>query len=300
MEPFLNYDVILTTFKIVADEWNSPNDPLHKLRFHRLVLDEAHVIRNETMRQSRAVCELDAERRWAVTGTPLHNNLRDFATLFKFLRYSPLDTKEGFYARILASQSGESTGMENLQSALKDVCLRRTKSHIASYLPGREERVVHLTFTASEQELYEKEKAGLINLRRKGKKAGPAETLKLLCRLRLICDHGEDLLRNGRGTVSMKIECIVCGQSSKPGTDEAIQYQSAGCPHRSLCGQCTEVMAGVMDECQQCENTDVSSAPGPFKAQNISETYRGPSTKVLFLIQEIRREYKLDSISPKQ
>ncbi|KAF8545103.1 SNF2 family N-terminal domain-containing protein [Trichophaea hybrida] len=146
-----DYDVVFTTFSIVSQEWKSERDPLHAIDFYRLVLDEAHEIRAEKSQRSRSVCALTSERRWAVTGTPFQNNLTDIATLFKFLKYTPLDTKIGFQNYILATQTGEKSGMDNLRSALKAVCLRRTKATIEADLPQRTERICFLDFRSDEK-----------------------------------------------------------------------------------------------------------------------------------------------------
>lgn len=57
--------------------------------WHRVILDEAHCIKNPTTLVSRACCALQAERRWCVTGTPIQNSLQDIYALLKFLRHEP-------------------------------------------------------------------------------------------------------------------------------------------------------------------------------------------------------------------
>jgi SNF2 family DNA or RNA helicase len=60
-------------------------------QWRRVVLDEAHVIANPKAKQSKAVMSLNAQRRWAVTGTPLQNKMDDLSSLFTFVRIEPLD-----------------------------------------------------------------------------------------------------------------------------------------------------------------------------------------------------------------
>lgn len=51
----------------------------------RIVLDEAHTIRNRQTEMSRSCCALQGTHRWAMTGTPIVNSADDVFQLFKFL-----------------------------------------------------------------------------------------------------------------------------------------------------------------------------------------------------------------------
>lgn len=44
------------------------SSPLHKLKWLRVVLDEGHTIRNPNAQQTKAVLDLNAQRRWILTG----------------------------------------------------------------------------------------------------------------------------------------------------------------------------------------------------------------------------------------
>ena len=59
--------------------------PLLQIAWQRVILDEAHTIRNNKALVSQAVCRLRAARRWAVTGTPVQNKEMD---MYSLLRYS--------------------------------------------------------------------------------------------------------------------------------------------------------------------------------------------------------------------
>ena len=56
-----------------------------KKPWDRIVLDEAHKIRNPTGQFARLVREIQAEICWAVTGTPLVNSYKDVASLLAFI-----------------------------------------------------------------------------------------------------------------------------------------------------------------------------------------------------------------------
>jgi hypothetical protein len=69
------YDLVITTYGSVAGEFNHRSKkkqgkyPLEEINWFRIVLDEAHMIREQSTQQSKAICRLSAQRRWAVTGS---------------------------------------------------------------------------------------------------------------------------------------------------------------------------------------------------------------------------------------
>ncbi|KAJ0319128.1 hypothetical protein COL5a_010342 [Colletotrichum fioriniae] len=59
---------------------------LHQIEWHRVVLDEAHAIKNHLTHSAFACFELKAKHRWAVSGTPLINAATEFFSYLKFIR----------------------------------------------------------------------------------------------------------------------------------------------------------------------------------------------------------------------
>ncbi|KAJ3733451.1 SNF2 family N-terminal domain-containing protein [Lentinula guzmanii] len=176
-----SYDVVFTTYQTVAGEHESPkNQPVKKkkkaekalfdVKWKRIVLDEGHSIRNPKAKMSQAVCALEAERRWILTGTPIINSPRDLGSLLTFLRIChPLD-KEDFYKRLLLRplKDGNPSGAELLRvrviattALMSHICLRRTKEMQDSAgnplvpLPPVEMIKVQVTLNDEARSLYE-------------------------------------------------------------------------------------------------------------------------------------------------
>lgn len=92
-------DVVVTTYGKMQGEIQRRNqDPnsttekgygLLQREWLRVILDEAHCIKNQKTLASKACCALKAQYRWVVTGTVIHNSLDDVFGLLKFLRHQP-------------------------------------------------------------------------------------------------------------------------------------------------------------------------------------------------------------------
>ncbi|KAL0943664.1 DNA repair protein rad16 [Colletotrichum truncatum] len=62
---------------------------IHKIDFHRVILDEAHSIKVRTTMTAKACFALKTEYRWCLTGTPLQNRIGEFFSLLRFLEIKP-------------------------------------------------------------------------------------------------------------------------------------------------------------------------------------------------------------------
>jgi hypothetical protein len=88
IQKLAQYDLVITTYGSIASEFAKRSKgthgvyPLEEINWFRIVLDEAHMIREQTTQQSKAICRLSAQRRWAVTG--------NFAYFFGYLGHVPL------------------------------------------------------------------------------------------------------------------------------------------------------------------------------------------------------------------
>ena len=91
-------NLIITSYGVVLSEFNQvaarggdrgSHGGLFSLDFFRIILDEAHFIKNRQSKTAKACYELTARHRWVLTGTPIVNRLEDLFSLVHFLRVEP-------------------------------------------------------------------------------------------------------------------------------------------------------------------------------------------------------------------
>lgn len=153
-------DIILATYETLRSDHLS-SGPLFShatLRFARLVLDEAHRIRNPLSKSFQAVAALPAPKRCCLTGTPIQNSISDFTSLLFFICVPEFD-KPGEFQRLIAKpiKARQPHGLDSLRRLVAATTLRRTKRHHAAALslPSKTERVEHVAPSAPERQLYE-------------------------------------------------------------------------------------------------------------------------------------------------
>ncbi|TQV98759.1 hypothetical protein V2A60_007539 [Cordyceps javanica] len=202
-----SFDVVITTYGSVSNELSSRKRgkqgqyPLEEIGWFRIVLDEAHMIREQSTVQFKAICRLQSERKWAVTGTPVQNRLDDLAALLAFLRLHPFHERSKFHRFIVEPfKVCDPEIVPKLRILVDTITLRRLKDKID--LPPRQDLVVKLDFSPEERIVYEMFARNaqdrvkvLAGTRDKGLGGNTyIHILKAILRLRLLCAHGKDLL----------------------------------------------------------------------------------------------------------
>ncbi|KAJ3560995.1 hypothetical protein NP233_g10474 [Leucocoprinus birnbaumii] len=178
-------------------------DAIFQVKWWRIVLDEAHTIKNHKTKGAVACCELKGRFKWCLTGTPLQNNVEELYSLLKFLHIRPWNELDRFN-RDLAQpiKKGVRAGpaMKRLQVILKQIMLRRRKDDTLNGkklidLPKRTVEIVSCPFDSSERAFYtsleNKMDETLEKLLNSDGKGGSKymSVLLLLLRLRQACNH---------------------------------------------------------------------------------------------------------------
>ncbi|KAI2633048.1 SNF2 family N-terminal domain-containing protein [Hypomontagnella submonticulosa] len=213
------YDVVITTYQILVSEHNHTTATLKTgcfgLHWYRVILDEAHTIKNRNAKATKACCDLRSVYRWCLSGTPMQNNLDELQSLVKFLRIKPYDDLREWkdHFEVPMKNGKGDVAMRRLHSLLQCFMKRRTKDILkvagalstggkeakdgeksaASSFKVTERKVMTIAaqFTPAERRFYdrlEKRTDKSIEKMMKGK-LNYASALVLLLRLRQTCDH---------------------------------------------------------------------------------------------------------------
>ncbi|CAE6540591.1 unnamed protein product [Rhizoctonia solani] len=143
-----DYDIVLTTYQTVSSDFERSggfkktdelmaesseekkrSKGLFGIKWKRVVLDEAHQIRNPKTKIAQAATAVDGYYRWAVSGTPIVNSPTDLGSLLAFLRMcSPLDQIAQFNRSLGRPISkGNPESMVLLREIMKHISIRRSK-----------------------------------------------------------------------------------------------------------------------------------------------------------------------------
>lgn len=151
------FDMVVTTYAIVKNE-RAENAALFGIKWERIVLDEAHIIRNHKTAQAEACFLLRGKYRWSLTGTPIQNKESDIYSQLRFLRCTPFDDIKVYKQWIGNSNTGS---QERLNSLIQPLLLRRTKQQLnekgeLGTMPNKSVNIVSVTLEKEEMNVYQK------------------------------------------------------------------------------------------------------------------------------------------------
>ncbi len=189
-------DLVLTTYGMLLKQpW------LRERTWSAAILAEAQAIKNPGARQTRAVKELKAPVRIALTGTPVENSLGDLWSLFDFLNPGLLGSAAEFTR--MAKRLGQATtpgAFAPLRQLVSPYILRRLKSDrsVIADLPDKTEMRALCGLTRRQAALYEE---AVRNLAERLAEAEGIErrgvVLATLMRLKQLCNHPAQWLGSG-------------------------------------------------------------------------------------------------------
>jgi len=165
-------NVIITSYGVVLSEFNQvaarngdrgSHGGLFSLKYFRVILDEAHHIKNRQSKTAKACYEIDAEHRWVLTGTPIVNRLEDLFSLVRFLRVEPWSNFSFWKTFITVPFESKDfmRALDVVQTVLEPLVLRRTKDmktptgEALVPLPPKTIDIVDIELSKAEREVYD-------------------------------------------------------------------------------------------------------------------------------------------------
>jgi DNA repair protein RAD5 len=166
-------NVIITSYGVVLSEFNSlatsfggnrtTSGGLFGVEYWRIILDEAHMIKNRQSKTAKACYELAAMHRWVLTGTPIVNRLEDLFSLVRFLRVEPWSNFSFWKTFITVPfEKGEFVrALDVVQTVLEPLVMRRTKDmktpdgEALVALPPRTIAIEKIKLSTPEQDVYD-------------------------------------------------------------------------------------------------------------------------------------------------
>lgn len=140
--------------KDLADNVRDPYNSFYNRFWHRIVLDEAHHIRNAKTDQSQSMRHLEATHLWVLSATPVMNTVDDLFALFNFLRAKPFIGSQAkrIWGRFIKRSAFHN--MAQLKELLCSLSIRRTKENTL-HLPDIRREVMHLNLPSWQRDIYE-------------------------------------------------------------------------------------------------------------------------------------------------
>jgi len=129
-----------------------------------IIVDEAHRIKGRKTKRAKAIKQLHAARKVALTGTPMEKSAGDLWSILNWLNpdefrgYWAFDTKyvnriENFYGyKVIEGNKNE----EELTRVINPYMLRRTKEEVEPELPPRIMQTIRLTMSDEQKKVYER------------------------------------------------------------------------------------------------------------------------------------------------
>lgn len=271
--------------KLKDSNFDLDSGPIARVRWFRVVLDEAQTIKNFRTVVARACCGLRAKRRWCLSGTPIQNAIDDLFSYFRFLKYDPYCTYNSFCTMIKHPIARDAiNGYKKLQAVLKVVLLRRTKETVINgkpiiNLPPKTINLNKVDFTQEERSFYlmleERSRQQFKAFAAAGTlKQNYANILLMLLRLRQACDHpilvkGNQSEYGGDGSIEM---------AKKLPKEVVIDLLAKLEVGSTLCGLCNDTPEDAIVTicghvfCYQCIHERITTDENMCPAPNCSRT----------------------------
>lgn len=184
------YDVIITTYNMLKNDI----DIYINYNFECMFIDEAQYIKNSSSLISKTCKKINANCRFALTGTPFENNLLELWSIFDFILPGYLWDKTTFNTRFNRNLFEEKILITELKKLIYPFIIRRMKNEVLTELPDKIEKIIPIEMSKSQRKIYSIYTKHINDLLNKSEtnpefKAESLEILSYITKLRQIAIH---------------------------------------------------------------------------------------------------------------
>lgn len=208
-----NYDIIVTSYDLLKRDIELYKEQNYEFKY--IIADEAQYIKNNNTQNAKAIKEIKAETRYALTGTPIENSLAELWSIFDFIMPGYLfgyrKFKELYEMPIVRDE--DKTAMKKLKMLIEPFILRRIKTEVLTELPDKTITVLNNEMEEEQQRIYlsylqEAKQEAMSEINSNGFEKSQIKILALLMRLRQICCHPSLFINNYKGESSKLSQCM--------------------------------------------------------------------------------------------
>lgn len=150
LNEYHNFDVIITTYNLLKRDL----DIYKEINFDYCFIDEAQNIKNSSSQNSISVKDINANRKFALTGTPIENSLMDLWSIFDFIMPGYLFEEKDFSVRYHKKLKESKEVLEELNKLISPFILRRYKKDVIKELPLKIEKKLVVSMSKEQEKAY--------------------------------------------------------------------------------------------------------------------------------------------------
>lgn len=207
-----DYQIMITSYGTLR----SDIEQLKVIPWRTLIADESQHMKNLTAQITKAVYQIPAEQRFALSGTPVMNNTFDLYAQIDYLLPDYLGSQEFFkktYALPIDRDANEDK-MKQLQKLTSPYILRRSKEQVAKDLPEKTEQIIWCTMSDEQQIAYnlikDQIKTNLFSgIQNEGFERSKINILAGITKLRQVCASPQLLQETNQYDSAVKIEVLL-------------------------------------------------------------------------------------------
>ena len=184
-----SYDVVITSYDLLKRDI----ELYENISFQFQIIDEAQYIKNHSTQSAKAVKQIRAKNKFALTGTPIENRLSELWSIFDYLMPGFLFSCARFRKELEspALKEGDQNAVERIKNMVAPFILRRLKGDVLKELPEKTETIFVSNMEEEQKKLYaanvEQLKRLLKNQRYSSLGSEKLQLLSMLTRLRQLC-----------------------------------------------------------------------------------------------------------------